>query len=230
MLSLGLEQKNTLFPVFSHKTFSADYALARTEKFLNFSEKGIVCETDNITLEEDLIRRDFTINAIAFNKEYQDPFSGIKDLEKKILRPLNKSFDQDPLRFWRLARFACSLDFSIHSSIANYSYRGDISLEKKEKEIIKVLSLKDPSRFFIIISQFYEKEFKDISKKFLSSLKIFQDPWIRILLIRFFFPESPFFSSKKNNNALRYLFTSKVHSFNRKDLFLLRHYLLLNKF
>lgn len=226
MLSLGLEQKNSLFPVFSHKNFSADYALARTENFLDFSEKGVVCKTDNVTLEEDLIRRDFTINAIAFNKKYQDPFSGIKDLEKRILRPLNKSFDQDPLRFWRLARFSCSLDFSIHETINQYSYKGDISLEKKEKEILKILSLEDPSQFFIILSKFYGKEFKTIPKKFLSSLKIFQDQWIRILLIRFFFPESPFFSSNKNNNALKYLFTSQIHSFNRKDLFLLRDYLL----
>jgi tRNA nucleotidyltransferase/poly(A) polymerase len=227
MISLGLKQKNPEFPVFSSHKLPAEYALARREKFLNFSEKGVLCETENVTLEEDLSRRDFTINAIAFNKEYYDPFCGRKDLEKNLLKPLNKFFDHDPLRFWRLSRFACLLQCSIDSSIEHYSYKGDISLEKKEQEILKILTWKDPSQFFLLLSRFYEKEFKNIPKKFLHSLQIFQDPGIRILLIRFFFPESLFFASQKNKTILQSLFTKKIHSFQRKDLFLLREYLLI---
>ncbi|KAF0722473.1 CCA-adding enzyme, partial [Aphis craccivora] len=89
-----------------------EYALARKERKLGKGYTGFQTNfSSNITLEEDLIRRDLTINAIAQDKfgNYIDPYQGIKDLENRLLRHVSESFIEDPLRVLRTARFAAKL-------------------------------------------------------------------------------------------------------------------------
>ena len=101
------------FPVFLHPKTHEEYALARTERKTAPGYHGFVFHADpSITLEEDLARRDLTINAIAFDPETQtliDPYHGLDDLESKTLRHVSPAFDEDPVRLLRVARLACKL-------------------------------------------------------------------------------------------------------------------------
>lgn len=95
------------FPVFLQKDGS-QIALARKETKTAHGYNGFVVETNQVSLQEDLKRRDLTINSIAFDEaknEYYDPFNGIQDLQNKILRHTSESFCEDPLRVLRIARF-----------------------------------------------------------------------------------------------------------------------------
>jgi len=119
MKQQGFTQVGKDFPVFLHPKTKDEHALARTEKKQGSGYTGFICDFNpNITLEEDLIRRDLTVNAIAQdnNGEIIDPYNGIKDLNNKILRHVSYAFSEDPLRVLRVARFAARyqhLDFTI---------------------------------------------------------------------------------------------------------------------
>ena len=119
MLDLGYKQVGKGFPVFLHPKTNEEYALARTERKIGKGYTDFVCDTSkDITLEEDLKRRDFTINAIAEAEDGTliDPYGGQKDLNARILRHVSSSFSEDPLRVLRLARFAARFsDFTIHT-------------------------------------------------------------------------------------------------------------------
>jgi len=109
LLSQGYQQVGKEFPVFLHPTTGDEYALARTEKKEGNGYNGFSCYSgEDVTLEEDLIRRDLTINAIAEDEhgERFDPYHGLQDLEDKILRHISPAFSEDPLRVLRVARFA----------------------------------------------------------------------------------------------------------------------------
>jgi len=109
LLSQGYQQVGKEFPVFLHPTTGDEYALARTEKKEGNGYNGFSCYSgEDVTLEEDLIRRDLTINAIAEDEhgERFDPYNGLQDLEDKILRHISPAFSEDPLRVLRVARFA----------------------------------------------------------------------------------------------------------------------------
>ena len=96
------------FPVFLHPTSKEEYALARTERKSGRGYKGFTFYTGaEVTLEEDLKRRDLTVNAIAQSMagELFDPLDGVKDLQAKILRHVGPAFEEDPVRILRLARF-----------------------------------------------------------------------------------------------------------------------------
>ena len=97
------------FPVFLHPQTREEYALARTERKTGHGYAGFTfyCAED-ITLEEDLRRRDLTINAIAEDEQGHiiDPYNGRRDLEQKILRHVSPAFAEDPVRILRIARFA----------------------------------------------------------------------------------------------------------------------------
>jgi len=114
-----LQQVGKDFPVFLTKQ-NHQLALARTEKKVAKGYNGFVCETKNITLKEDLQRRDLTINSIAYDpikKQYIDPFGGINDIANKVLKHTSKAFCEDPLRVLRLARFQAKFpDFKIDNS------------------------------------------------------------------------------------------------------------------
>ena len=119
MLKLGYQQVGADFPVFLHPHSKEEYALARTERKTAGGYTGFTCNAaPDVTLEEDLLRRDLTINAIAMdeNKQLIDPYHGQQDLELKILRHVSDAFIEDPLRVLRVARFAAryhALGFTI---------------------------------------------------------------------------------------------------------------------
>lgn len=115
MLKLGYCQVGNHFPVFLHPITKAEYALARTEKSCGIGHKDFEFNVESISLEDDLYRRDFTMNAIAlaYDDSYIDPFNGINDIKQKIIRHVSNSFIEDPLRVLRGARFAAQYDFTI---------------------------------------------------------------------------------------------------------------------
>ncbi|MEC7605588.1 MAG: multifunctional CCA tRNA nucleotidyl transferase/2'3'-cyclic phosphodiesterase/2'nucleotidase/phosphatase, partial [Pseudomonadota bacterium] len=109
MLDLGYQQVGQDFPVFLDPESHDEYALARTERKTGPGYKGFAINSSpEVTLEEDLLRRDLTINAIAMdeNGSLIDPFGGQLDIEDRVLRHVSGAFVEDPLRVLRVARFA----------------------------------------------------------------------------------------------------------------------------
>lgn len=112
LLKAGFKQVGADFPVFLHPQTREEYALARTERKSGKGYTGFVCDfTPNVTLEEDLLRRDLTINAMARaeNGTLIDPYGGQQDLNNRVLRHVSAAFIEDPLRVLRVARFAAQL-------------------------------------------------------------------------------------------------------------------------
>ena len=122
MLDRGFKQVGASFPVFLHPENGEEYALARTEKKQGHGYHGFNVDFHpGVTLEEDLQRRDLTINAIAEDENggLIDPFGGRQDLQHKILRHVSEAFVEDPLRVLRVARFAARfahMGFRVHTS------------------------------------------------------------------------------------------------------------------
>ena len=118
MVKLGYKPVGKDFPVFLHPKTHQEFALARTERKVSKGYKGFkVYASKEVTLEEDLQRRDLTINAIAKDKRGQifDPFGGIKDIKNKVLRHVSSAFVEDPIRVLRIARFSARFHkFKIH--------------------------------------------------------------------------------------------------------------------
>ena len=109
MISLGFKPVGKDFPVFLHPQTHEEYALARTERKTKAGYHGFEFYTaKDVTLEQDLARRDLTINAMALSSdgELVDPYGGKADLEKRVLRHVSPAFAEDPVRVLRLARFA----------------------------------------------------------------------------------------------------------------------------
>lgn len=151
MLSLGYKQVGKDFPVFLHPQTKEEYALARKETLIGSGHKDFTFEfIPDITLEEDLIRRDFTCNALAYDeetKEIIDLFGGIKDIKNHILRHISPHFIEDPLRVLRACRFAAQLNFTIApetlnlcQQIASSGALSTLSAERIWQEIFKALS------------------------------------------------------------------------------------------
>lgn len=155
MLSLGYTKVGASFPVFLKD--GNEYALARTEKSTGLGYHDFNINTTNVTLEEDLSRRDLTINSMAIDDDgfIVDPFDGQKDIASKTLRHTSEAFKDDPIRVLRLARFKCYLgiEWRIHSStkLLVYSMRESLkTLEPQRvwKEVEKVFKLDNSSLFF----------------------------------------------------------------------------------
>jgi len=109
LLALGYKPVGKDFPVFLHPQTGEEYALARTERKTGRGYHGFVFQADaTVTLEEDLARRDLTINAIAEDRHgtLTDPYHGVRDIEARILRHVSPAFVEDPVRVLRVARFA----------------------------------------------------------------------------------------------------------------------------
>ena len=109
MLQLGFMQVGKDFPVFLHPKTKQEYALARTERKQGKGYTGFVCYAEpDVSIEEDLLRRDLTVNAMAQHDDGTiiDPYNGQQDLKNKILRHVSPAFAEDPLRVLRVARFA----------------------------------------------------------------------------------------------------------------------------
>jgi tRNA nucleotidyltransferase (CCA-adding enzyme) len=161
MLDRGFLQVGRDFPVFLHPDSSEEYALARTERKSGKGYKGFtVHASPDVTLEEDLLRRDLTINAMARNNagELIDPFNGRADLGARVLRHVSPAFGEDPLRVLRVARFAARfahLGFSIAPAtlalMQDISNSGELSHlvpERVWQEIHSALQTAAPQVFF----------------------------------------------------------------------------------
>ncbi|ENM3806794.1 multifunctional CCA tRNA nucleotidyl transferase/2'3'-cyclic phosphodiesterase/2'nucleotidase/phosphatase [Vibrio cholerae] len=112
MLAAGFQAVGKDFPVFLHPNSKEEHALARTERKTGVGYTGFACHyAPDVTLEEDLLRRDLTINAMAQDNSGQliDPYGGQRDLAAKVLRHVSPAFVEDPLRVLRVARFAAKL-------------------------------------------------------------------------------------------------------------------------
>lgn len=107
MLALGYTQVGADFPVFLHPETHDEYALARTERKSGTGYHGFLVGTENVTLEEDLARRDLTINALAEDEDGTviDPHGGLKDLREQVFRHVSPAFAEDPVRVLRVLRF-----------------------------------------------------------------------------------------------------------------------------
>jgi len=123
MLDAGYKPVGKDFPVFLHPKTHDEYALARTERKSGSGYTGFVVHADeNVTLEEDLSRRDFTMNAIAKGDDGRliDPYNGVADIQARIIRHVSNAFVEDPVRILRAARFAARFaDFTIADETLN---------------------------------------------------------------------------------------------------------------
>ena len=146
------------FPVFILE--GKEFALARKERKNGKGHKDFEFNTDiNITIEEDLKRRDITINSIAqdvLTKEIIDPFNGIEDLNNRIIRKTGDAFKEDPLRVYRVARFASILDFKVDKETLKdmENLKQELKFLSKERvyeEFKKALKSDRPSIFFEIL-------------------------------------------------------------------------------
>ncbi|ASG65218.1 multifunctional CCA tRNA nucleotidyl transferase/2'3'-cyclic phosphodiesterase/2'nucleotidase/phosphatase [Idiomarina piscisalsi] len=160
MLDQGFQQVGKDFPVFLHPLTREEYALARTERKNGKGYKGFdVFASPDVTLEDDLVRRDLTINAIAEDEQGQliDPYGGQHDIEQKTLRHVSPAFEEDPLRVLRVARFAARfkhLGFTIadetHELLAKIAHSGELGALTPERvwlEWEKSLSTRNPDVF-----------------------------------------------------------------------------------
>lgn len=166
LLAQGYRQVGKDFPVFLHPQTKEEYALARTERKQGHGYAGFeVNAAPDVTLEQDLERRDLTINAIARDGDgnYYDPFGGRADLEAKLLRHVSGSFVEDPLRVLRTARFAARyahLGFSVApetlllmSDIVAQDELAYLSVERVWVEMEKALGERNPEVFFSVLRE-----------------------------------------------------------------------------
>ncbi len=163
MTALGYKAVGKDFPVFIHPDSGEEYALARTERKTKPGYKGFVFNTsDKITLEQDLQRRDLTINAIAKdeNGNLIDPYGGRKDLEEGIIRHVSPAFAEDPLRILRVARFAAQFNFPIagetQSLLGEISAANELETLTPERvwvETEKALRTAQPRRYFEVLRE-----------------------------------------------------------------------------
>jgi len=166
MISQGFTQVGKDFPVFLHPKTQEEYALARTERKSGKGYTGFVCDaSSSVTLEEDLLRRDLTVNAIAQDNlgKLIDPYGGQKDLENRLLRHVSEAFNEDPLRVFRVARFATRyayLGFTIANetmalmqAMADSGELSTLSAERVWQETKRSLLEKTPHVFFSVLNE-----------------------------------------------------------------------------
>jgi tRNA nucleotidyltransferase (CCA-adding enzyme) len=160
LLQQGYQQVGRDFPVFLHPKTREEYALARTERKMGAGYYGFSCDYNpHVTLEEDLARRDLTINAIAMDSEGKivDPYHGQDDLHAKLLRHVSPAFVEDPVRVLRVARFAARyhhLGFKLANETRLLMYemvkRGELEHlvpERAWQELQRSLGEKNPEQF-----------------------------------------------------------------------------------
>jgi tRNA nucleotidyltransferase (CCA-adding enzyme) len=168
MLDLGYQQVGQDFPVFLDPESHDEYALARTERKTGPGYKGFAINSSpEVTLEEDLLRRDLTINAIAMdeNGSLIDPFGGQFDIEDRVLRHVSGAFVEDPLRVLRVARFAARfahLGFRVANetrdlmrSICHSGELDHLVPERIWKELELALTSQTPSVFIEVLRECY---------------------------------------------------------------------------
>lgn len=164
MLAQGFRQVGKDFPVFLHPDTHEEYALARTERKIACGYKGFATYFDpSVSLEDDLKRRDLTINAIAQSPDGTliDPFHGLNDLKNKVLRHVSDAFVEDPVRILRIARFAArfaELGFKIANETMYLMQQmvdnGEVDAlvpDRVWKEVSRALLESQPFEFFKVL-------------------------------------------------------------------------------
>lgn len=163
MLAAGFSQVGADFPVFLHPATGEEYALARTERKNGVGYHGFDVEFDvSVTLQDDLSRRDLTMNSIAKDLETGeiiDPFNGVKDLENRILRHTSLAFAEDPLRVVRLARFYARYNtfavapdtMTLATKVVKSGELNHLPNERFWGELEKVFTEEQPQRFFDVL-------------------------------------------------------------------------------
>ena len=168
MLELGYLPVGRDFPVFLHPETREEYALARTERKSGRGYRGFVVQSSpDVTLEEDLSRRDLTINAIATAADASgaaglfDPYGGARDIEARVLRHVTDAFHDDPVRILRVARFAARFtDFSVAPetmalmrSMVAHGEADHLVAERVWQELARGLMEEKPSRMFEVLRE-----------------------------------------------------------------------------
>lgn len=166
MLDKGYRQVGKDFPVFLHPKTQQEYALARTERKTGVGYGGFsVYAAPDVTLEEDLLRRDLTINAIAQDETGRvfDPYGGQADIEQRLLRHVSDAFVEDPLRVLRVARFAARFQplgfkvapetMALMQRIAASGELEALTPERVFQELDKALSTEAPQVFFEVLRE-----------------------------------------------------------------------------
>jgi len=159
MLRLNFVPIGNDFPVFLHPKTHEEYALARTERKSGHGYKGFTFFADpSVTLEQDLLRRDLTVNAMAMDEEGHliDPYGGFEDLKKGVLRHVSAAFEEDPLRVLRVSRFRAKLPWfriaeETKAMLKRMVESGEVDAlvpERVTAEIRKALKEAKPSIFF----------------------------------------------------------------------------------
>lgn len=164
LLAQGFQQVGADFPVFLHPKTKEEYALARTERKNGLGYNGFICDfSPDVSLEQDLLRRDLTINAIAQDEkgEIFDPYSGVQDLENRILRHVSPAFREDPLRVLRVARFAARFHtfgfkiapetMQLMQAMANSGELENLTAERVWLETQKAFATDNPHIYFEVL-------------------------------------------------------------------------------
>ena len=165
MLDLGYQPVGKDFPVFLHPQSKEEYALARTERKTGHGYTGFeTCADPGITLEQDLLRRDLTINAMAETPEGElvDPYRGMDDLNNGVLRHVSPAFSEDPVRVLRTARFAARfapqgfhVAHDTNALMRRMVQNGEVShlvAERVWAELVKALDTERPTHFFKVLA------------------------------------------------------------------------------
>jgi len=164
MQRLGYRQVGRDFPVFLHPETNEEYALARTERKVGPGHTGFVCHAGpDVTLEDDLRRRDLTVNAIARSEDGRliDPWGGAADLKARSLRHVSAAFVEDPLRVFRAARFAAQLaafefrvapeTLGLMTDMCRRDLLAELAAERVWQEVFKSLATGKPGTFFDVL-------------------------------------------------------------------------------
>lgn len=166
LLEQGFQPVGKDFPVFLHPQTKQEYALARTERKAGQGYTGFICDSNpNVSLEQDLLRRDLTINAIAQDSQgrFYDPYGGIQDLQQRLLRHVSPAFSEDPLRVLRVARFAARFHYLgfkvaeetliLMQQISQTGELSTLSAERVWRETEKALNENNPDIYFQVLQQ-----------------------------------------------------------------------------
>ncbi|QCI19645.1 MAG: tRNA CCA-pyrophosphorylase [Buchnera aphidicola (Brevicoryne brassicae)] len=185
LLEKNFQQVGKEFPVFLHPKTHEEYALARKERKSGTGYTGFSTDCNsNVTLEEDLIRRDLTINAIAQdqNGNYIDPFGGQEDIKNRLLRHISESFSEDPLRILRTARLAANL-IHLGFQIA------------KETMLLMSIMVKKRELSYLTSNRIWNETEKALKT---SNPHVYFQVLYKCKALHFFFPEIYFLYEKKN--------------------------------
>lgn len=163
MVKLGFKPVGKEFPVFLHPGTHEEYALARTERKVARGYHGFeFYAAPDVTLEQDLARRDLTINALAKDESGTiiDPFNGVADLKARVLRHIGPAFAEDPVRILRVARFAARYGFAVAPETLELMKRmvsdGEadaLVAERVWQELARGLMEREPSRMFQVLRE-----------------------------------------------------------------------------